>query len=133
MKPLRNYGNNIIAKSELKIKFNNDKLFSPYKSFKNLKNEEISHSLTVQNIFMNEKKNVKLINKILECVNILKYEKKCESFRNINEFFNMNIGEAYKLYKKQKKIDNNEFSKKTFELSMIEKKDFNKEKKLKKI
>ncbi len=31
----------------------------------------------------------------------------------------MNIGEAYKLYKKQKKIDNNEFSKKTFELSVI--------------
>ena len=133
MKFLRNYGNNIIAKSELKIKFNNGKLFSPYKSFKNLKNEEISHSLTVQNIFMNEKKNVKLINKILEYINILNCEKKYESFRNINEFFNMNIGEAYKLYKKQKKIDNNEFSKKTFELSMIEKKDFNKEKKLKKI
>ena len=82
---------------------------------------------------MNEKKNVKLINKILEYINILNCEKKYESFRNINEFFNMNIEKAYKLYKKQKKIDNNEFSKKTFELSMIEKKDFNKEKKLKKI
>ena len=113
---LKKYGNNLIKKSKVQKKFNNNKLFSPTKSLISfLINENNTNILlfTVKDIFCYKNKNLKnnsqiknekYINNVLDYINEF-YDEDKENYANIISFFNMNIQDACELFEESKRFE----------------------------